>query len=159
MIDIAARQPSFLVATIAILGLAILLALALRSVPRRWLAVGGFVIAATLGSALVNGSDSTQVLLDPNSATRYFVFAWFVIGSFLIVSASRRNPAAIVLLCVLAIGIVGDFRLPSSWNLDWSANAACVGGPDPCDVKIFPGIPYWTLSWPGLAAIHDLPAP
>ncbi len=159
MIELVARHPSFLVATAAILTLTALLLVALRSVPRRYLLVGGYVLAATIGSSLINGSDETAALLDPLSISRYFVIPWFVIGIFLIVSAARRNPAAVALLCVLAIGIVGDFRLPSGWNYGWSATAACVGRPDPCELRIFPGIPEWTFKWPGLASLDQIPAP
>jgi hypothetical protein len=132
MIELVARQPTAVVAIIAILILAALVLVALRSVPRGWLVVGGYVLAVTIGSSLLNGSDKTADLLDPNSVSRYFVLPWFVVGVFLIASASRRNLAAIVLLCVLAVGIVGDFRLPSGWDYHWSEDAACIGGPDPC---------------------------
>jgi hypothetical protein len=159
MIELVDSQPSFLVASAAILALAALLLVALRSVPWRYLLVGGYVLAATIGSSLINGSDETAGLLGPLSVSRYFVIPWFVIGVFLIVSATRRNPAAIVLLCVLAVGIVGDFRLPSGWNYGWSEAASCIGGPDPCELRVFPGIPDWAFRWPGLASLDTVPAP
>jgi hypothetical protein len=159
MTDLAGMQPPAWVAGVAIAALATLLLLSLRAVPRAFLLVTGYVLAATIGSSLLNGSDSTAVLLDPLSASRYFVIPWFVIGVLLIVSAAARNRVALALLAVLAVGIVADFRLPSGWNYGWSAAAACVGGPDPCDLRIFPGIPYWTFAWPGLAATNDAPGP
>jgi hypothetical protein len=159
MIGLVGLEPSPLIASLAILVLSVLVLLALRSISRSWLAVGAYVLAATIGSSLINGSDSTETLLDPLSASRYFVVPWFVIGIFLIASAAKRNLAAIALLCVLAVGVLGDFRLPSGWNYGWSTAAACVGGAAPCQLPIFPGTPYWTFSWPGLAATHELPAP
>jgi hypothetical protein len=159
MLDIVASRPSFAIAAIGISVLATLLLLALRSLPKSWLIVGGYVLAITIGSSLINGSDSTEMLLDPLSVSRYFVIPWFVLGVFLIASASRRNPAAIALVCLLAVGIVGDFRLPSGWNYGWSSQADCIGTVNACELKIFPGTPDWTLRWPGLAATRELPSP
>ncbi len=151
--------PPFWIAAPAILGLVGLVVLALRSVPRLWLLLAGYMWASIIGSSLIAGSDPTELLLNPLSASRYFVIPWLALGILVIFSATRRNRAAIALVALLAVGIVGDLRLPSGWDYGWTSAATCVGGPAPCEIRIFPGTPYWSLKWPGLDQTTQLPGP
>ena len=131
----------------AALGLA---AIHLRRLPGRWLLVAGYVAAAIIVPALIVGSDDTALLLDPLSASRYFVVPGALLGVSLIVALSERPRylPSIVMAAILAVGIVGDLRLKPNLDLRWPEASRCIGGQAPCVVPVYPGGP-WDIQWPG----------
>lgn len=149
-----AMESGIPVAWIAALGAATLglAAIHLRRLPRRWLFVAGYVAAAIIFPALIAGSDETALLLDPLSASRYFVVPGALLGVSLIVALAKRPRylPTIAMATILAVGIVGDLRLKPNPDFRWSEVSHCIGGEAPCVVPVYPGGP-WDITWPGLA--------
>ena len=120
-------------------ALVVLILAAARSLKRRELLVLGYASAAVIGAALVLGTDDRELWLIPYSAARYFIVPGAMLGALIVLAAARRNRAGMVLALVLAAGLVGDFRLQEPEGHHWRAESACIGGPSPCTVPVYPG--------------------
>jgi hypothetical protein len=118
------------------------------TVPRRALLVVGYVIASVLVTTMWLGSDTSEGLLNPLSASRYFLVPTAMLAALAILSSDGRHRVGIILLGLLLFGAIADFRLPARPDLDWGHKAACIGGPAPCEVPIYPS-ERWTIRWPG----------
>ena len=59
-----------------------------------------------------------------------------------------QRRAGLVLAMLLSVGIIWDFRILVPPTLGWADNSACIGGPDPCLVPVYPG-GDWDIRWPG----------
>jgi hypothetical protein len=130
-------------------GFAVLVALVLRGEQR--VAVVGLGGSAILivASALLLGTDDASLLLDPLSATRYFMVPAVILLAFTLRGIARHDRAAMILGCFVVIGVAGDFRLPTYPDLGWPSASWCIGGPAPCVVPIYPG-GQWDIEWPGM---------
>jgi hypothetical protein len=141
---------------IELLGTAtlVLAAIHLIRLPGRWLLVAGYVAAAIIAPVFITGSDDTALLLDPLSASRYFVAPGALLGGSLIVALSRRprHLLGVAMAAILAVGIVGDLRLKPYPDLGWPDASRCIGGSAPCVVPVYPGGP-WDIQWPGSGSV------
>ena len=142
-----------LVAGAAFVGMvAGLLLVAGSVIPRRTLVVlvYGAVVVAVAG--VVRSADPASSLLAGWGGSRYFLFGVAAIIAIAIASIAAGNRwqrrAGLVLAILLSIGIVWDFQILAPPTLGWAENSACIGGPDPCLVPVFPG-GDWDIRWPG----------
>jgi hypothetical protein len=128
------------------------LAIAASTIPRRTLVVliYGAVVVAVAG--VVRSADPASSLLAGWGGGRYFMFGIAAIVAIVIASIAVGGPwqrrAGIVLAALLCIGVIWDFRILAPPTLGWAANSACIGGPEPCVVPVFPG-GDWDIKWPG----------
>jgi hypothetical protein len=131
----------------AALGLA---ATHLRRLPWQWLLMAGYVATVIIVPALAAGSDDTALLLDPRSAARYFLVPGALLGASLIFAIAKRprSAPAVAMAAILAVGIIGDFRLKPNPDLDWLQASRCIGLETACVVPVYPGGP-WDIHWPG----------
>ena len=131
---------------------AALLVIAGSVVPRRTLVVlvYGAVVVAVAG--VVRSADPASSLLAGWGGSRYFLFGVFAIIAITIASIAagdrRQRRAGLVLAILLSIGMIWDFQVLAPPTLGWAENSACIGGPDPCLVPVFPG-GDWDIRWPG----------
>ena len=58
------------------------------------------------------------------------------------------------LCALLVVGIVADFWIDPHPYLDWADRSACIGGPQPCVVPVYPEQLY-SLRWPGPNGPYD----
>lgn len=128
------------------LVVASLLGATLWRAPRERIVVAALAVVGIVASALLVGSDTSTELLYPSAAARYFMLPTFVLGGLAILAAPRK--ASIALGALMVIGVVGDLRLASYPDLDWTNQSRCIGGADPCTVVVYPG-GIWNIEWPG----------
>ena len=118
--------------------------------PTRAVLVYGAAVVAVAG--IVRSADPAWSLLAGWGGGRYFLFGIAAIVAVVIASVAVggrwQRRAGIVLGALLLVGVVLDFRIMAPPTLGWAANSACIGGPDPCVVPVFPG-GDWDLRWPG----------
>lgn len=146
---IEAGVPAWSISVLGVVALAVV-GTQLRRLPARWFIVGGYVLVAIIVPTLIAGSDDTQLLLDPLSASRYFMVPTALLGAGLIVALTRarRSPLSILAAAILVVGVLGDIRLKANPDYQWRDTSECIGGPAPCDVPVYPGGP-WDVHWPG----------
>lgn len=129
-----------------------LLVVAGSSVPRGPLAVliYGAVVVAVAG--VVRSADPAWSLLAGWGGGRYFLFGIAAIMAIVIASVAVggrwQRRAGIALGLLLIVGVLLDFRILAPPTLGWATDSACIGGPDPCVVPVFPG-GDWDIRWPG----------
>jgi hypothetical protein len=130
--------PLWLTAPIAI-ALALVVVAAARSLATREWVVLAYVSVAVLASSFALGLAQRSEWLIPYSGARYFVVPGVMLGTLIVLSAARHNRAGMALALLLMVGAVSDFRLPPPTEHHWRAESACIGGPVPCTVPVYPG--------------------
>jgi len=140
--------PLWVTAAITV-ALVVLIVAAARSLDRREFFVLGYASAAVIGASLILGTGEREELLIPYSAARYYIIPGAMLGALIVLATARRNRAGMVLALVLAVGLVGDFRLADAEQHDWPDESACIGGPVPCEVPVAPGGPWYIHYVPG----------
>ena len=132
-----------------------LVLLGVRRAPRRWLLLAAYTWAATLLAVLLKTGDPLAILADGEAGNRYFFLPGLAITGLVVAVAIRqRTPAAVALCALLSLGIVADFGIEPHPYLDWADRSACVGGPTPCVVPVYPEQLY-SLRWPGPHGSYD----
>jgi hypothetical protein len=136
-------------------AVAVLLVMALRRAPRSWLALAAYIWAATLAAVIFRSGDSFAFLANGSSGNRYFLLPGLALTALVVAIAIRqRAPAAVTLCLVLVIGIILDFRIAAHPTLDWASRSACIGGPEPCVVPVYP-TDVFSIRWPGVGGSYE----
>jgi hypothetical protein len=146
MVQAIAVSPPLRVSGTAVLVICLLILGAARKLSLRELLVLGYAGGAVVGAAFLFGTDERSLFINPLSAARYFLIPGAMLATFIVLAASRGSRPAVALAVILAIGIAGDFRLNAYSTHDWWAESACIGGPTPCNVPIYPG-GVWDINW------------
>jgi len=63
-----------------------------------------------------------------------------------------------VLVAILVVGVVVDFRLAPQPDLKWPTSSPCIGGTVPCVVPVHYA-DAWSIYWPGRAGPYVQPPP
>lgn len=135
-------------------AVACLAVLALRSAPRSWLLVAGYVWVASLATVALKSGDPLGRYIDGVTGNRYFLVPGLALAALVVAVAIRtRRPAAMVLSGLLALGIVADFEIPALPAYEWQARSACIGGAAPCVVPVYPPSVF-SIDWPGAAGVY-----
>lgn len=134
---------------VAVIGL---LAVAARVIPSRTLVVLAYGALVVALAGVVRSADPASSLLAGWGGGRYFMFGTAAIIAIVIASIAIggrwQRRAGIALGALLIVGVIWDFRILAPPTLGWATNSACIGGPNPCLVPVFPG-GDWDIRWPG----------
>jgi hypothetical protein len=126
-----------------------LLGVAAPATPRLLLAAFGYTSIATAVAGILVAPGS---LLDAPAGARYFLLAtWTVmtVATMAVLAGTRHQRIAAAPIVVLVVaGCVVGFRLPPQPDYEWATRSACIGGPAPCVVPVYPG-GQWDIHWPG----------
>jgi hypothetical protein len=135
-----------------VLLVATLLVIAGSAMPRQTRVVLVYAAVVVAVAGIVRSAEPAANMLGGWGGGRYFLFGIGAVVATVIASVAIGGPwqrrAGLVLGALLLVGVVRDFFVLAPATLGWAESSACVGGPDPCVVPVFPG-DYWDLRWPG----------
>lgn len=149
---LADAMPLGLVAVALAVGAGTLAVIGLRRLPP-----AGAALAYSAAGLAFAGLAVHQVtsVWEIHANSRYFLLATALVACVVVAGAVRRDRLALALVPVLAVGILGDFRLQAPPRQGWDERGACIGGADPCVVPVWPR--DYDLRWPGLAGEYVPP--
>ena len=104
-------------------------------------------------AGVVRSADPASSLLAGWGGSRYFLFGIVAIIAIVIASIAvgerwQRRAGIVLAILLMHRRSSGTSRILAPPTLGWAANSACIGGPDPCLVPVFPG-GDWDIRWPG----------
>jgi hypothetical protein len=106
-----------------------------------------YLWAATIVLAVVSPQGGRLEYLEAGTGLRYVVTASVCLAA--VVLGGRRGYGRAVMLSLLSVAVVVDFRIPPRSDVGWVAASSCIGGVDPCRVAIDSNGPDWGIVWPG----------
>jgi hypothetical protein len=156
-IEYAARLVPLWVGAAVAAAITVLLILVLIRLPRAVAGVVVYLVVVTVVATMVAGTTDAASLLGPQSAARYFFAVGAVIAGAVLFGAARGGRAAAILVCLIALGWIGDFAVDPLPPSAWATESACFDTPGPCTVHVFPG-GVWDIHW-GAARSTTAPRP
>jgi len=147
----------------AAFSLAVLLAVAVWGIPRGVLLPLVWSAGASLAGAIAaQTAGPSAIMTDAFGGQRYFLVPATIYGLAVIsgvaVRSRRARMTARVLVAILVVGVVVDFRLAPQPDLKWPTSSPCIGGTVPCVVPVHYA-DAWSIYWPGRAGPYVQPPP
>lgn len=127
---------------------AVALVLGLMRMPRQWLGGALYAALAVPLAGIAATAHPTAQLLDPEVAQRYFFLTGVIAAGLVVAALTRRQWLAVPIAIILAVGVIGDFRMAPLPLAGWAQHASCIGGSTPCRVRVLPD-PAFDVLWPG----------
>lgn len=123
-----------------------------RTLPMRSLPVGYGAAAVGLAGLAVHGGANVW---PPGANERYFLIAAGLTVAVVVAGTIRGQRLAYPLAALLALGLMGDFRLDPYPAQGWATNYRCIGSTAPCTLAVWPR--DYDVHWPGGDGTYLLP--